>query len=90
MNKKKWSRLSIVVEKETSLALGAVSQVSGLSVSAVVRHLIAEPAAMMADAYCNSVSAASPEAVRAIEDQVDMFVEGQYGEYLRNRGSSHA
>jgi hypothetical protein len=89
MNKEKYARLTVVLDLKTDRAIRYVSAITETGVSELVRGLISVPAVAMADALSAAVEAKTPEQRKAVEDQMDMFVEGAYGDYLRVRGTAH-
>lgn len=89
MNKAIYSRLSVVVHAETAKHLSAIAQVSDSSVSAIVRGLIAEPAAVMAEHLGFIDGTTSPDAVAIAESKMDSYLADQYAAYLSARGQSH-
>ena len=88
MNEAKWSRLSLVVHSETAKDLALIAALSDSSVSKVVRDLITEPAAVMAEHLGIFTRDRSPEAVQKIEEQVDAFVDSKYDTYRSVREGS--
>lgn len=86
MDAEKYSRLTVVLDKRTDRALRHIAAITDTPVSAVVRDLLAEPAAAIADALVDVVAAKSPAERQTVLDQLDMFVEGAYGDYLQARG----
>lgn len=89
MNKEKYARLTIVLDRRTDRALRYVSELTDTGVSELVRELISVPAAAMADMLSAAVSAKTPGDLKMVEEQADMFVEGAYGEYLEHRSRNH-
>lgn len=89
MNKEKYARLTVVVDLQTDRALRYLAEQTDTGVSQIVRGLIAEPAAAMADALSGVVNAQTPAARQAAVDQIDMFVESAYGDYLNARNTAH-
>ena len=89
MNKQNWSRLSVVVHRQTAKPLADIAHVSDVSVSRIVRGLLAEPAALMAEHLNLLGESPGPDEIAALEGQVDLFIDNAYDEYKNSRGSSH-
>lgn len=89
MNKEKYARLCIVLDHETDRALRFVAAAAETGVSALVRELITVPALAMADAMGAAIAAKTPAERAAVEETLDLFVEGQYGSYLEQRSRRH-
>lgn len=89
MNKEKYSRLTVVLDRETDVALRHIAMVTDQGLSEVVRDLLAEPVAMISATLHKANAAKTPQDHQAMVDQVEMFVESAYGDYLRQRSSSH-
>lgn len=85
MNKDKYARLTIVLDQKTDQALRYISVMTDTGLSEVVRELISEPAAAYADMLGTALKAKTPADIKAASDNLDMFVEGAYGDYLRGR-----
>jgi hypothetical protein len=85
MNKEKYARLTVVVDLRTDKALRYLSAQTDIGISEIVRELIAEPAAAMADALSGVMSHPDGISQKAAMDQIDMFVEHAYQDYRFTR-----
>lgn len=84
MNREKYARLTVVVDLRTDKALRYLSQVTDRGVSEIVRELISEPAAAMADTF-SGLNTSDPDSVRAALDNMDLFVADAYADYTLTR-----
>lgn len=85
MNKEKYARMTVVLDVETDRALRCIALLTERGVSEVVRELVSEPALALAEGLSGASFALSADPNLSIDDTLDMFVEGAYGDYLRGR-----
>ncbi len=89
MDTEKYSRVSLVLDTRTNRALRYIAAFTERSVSEVARELLGEPAAAVADSLGDLQVIGKDGDVKAVLDQLDMFVEGAYGRYLKERSKVH-
>lgn len=89
MNKNLHARLTVVLDLETDRALRRISAITNQTVSSIVREIISEPAKVVASALDAALDAPDPASRKAILNQLEMFVEGSYGDYLKASGELH-
>lgn len=82
---KELRRLTVVLDVKTDRALRYIAQATDQGLSEVVRELISEPAWAYADMLDMVDRARTTGELKAVDDTLDMFVEGAYGDYLQAR-----
>lgn len=78
MNKRKWSRVTLVLDCKTASNVRYLSAALNTSVSAVVRDVLSEPVAFLADNVRAAASDPSPEHLRALSSRASDEVDTVY------------
>jgi hypothetical protein len=89
MNSDKLARLTVVLDVGTDRALRRIAELTNQGVSSVVRELLSGPAEAMVSILDVALSSGDPVAKQAALDQLEMFVESSYGDYLQLRDGTH-
>lgn len=73
MNTEKYTRVTVVLENDTSDALKFVARETGVSLSELVRGLLEQPAAFMRDTV-SALRGGDPAARAELLESLDLFV----------------
>jgi hypothetical protein len=86
MNKTKWSRVTVVLDKKTGDEIRYVSAVTGTPVSEIVRDVISAPVAHLAGTLQALQADQTPEALQRLQDSCTATVDQAHAEYHRRVG----
>ncbi len=86
MDRKKWSRVSVVLDKKTGDEIRYVSAVTGTPVSEVVRDMIADPVAHLAGTLRALQADPSPENLQRVQSTISDTVDRAHTEFHRRAG----
>jgi UDP-N-acetylglucosamine 2-epimerase len=86
MDKKKWSRVSVVLDKKTGDEIRYVSAVTGTPVSEIVRDVLADPVAHLAGTLRTLQADPSPESLKRLLDSTTATVDTAHAEFHRRHG----
>lgn len=86
MNKTKWSRVTVVLDKKTGDEIRYVSSVTGTPVSEIVRDVISDPVAHLAGALRVLHQDPSPEALERLRLASSAAVDAAYTDFHKRDG----
>jgi hypothetical protein len=78
MNKRKWSRVTLVLDCKTASNIRFLSAALNTTVSAVARDVLSEPVAFLADNVRGALSDPSPEHLEAMSSRASAEVDTAY------------
>jgi hypothetical protein len=88
MNKKKWCRLTLVLDPKTDADLRFVAGVVNASTSSVVRDVLSEPISFLADNLRHAIENPTPERLERFRVSSDAAVDEAYQRYQSFRSAS--
>ena len=86
MNKTKWSRVTVVLDKKTGDEIRYISEVTETPVSEIVRDVLSDPVAHLAGVLRQLQSDPSPEAMGRLEAQSRATVDRAHSEFHKRYG----
>lgn len=86
MNKTKWSRVTVVLDKKTGDEIRYVSEVTDTPVSEIIRDILSAPVSQLADTIKQLQADPSPEAMGRLEAKSRQSVDKAHGEFHRRFG----
>jgi hypothetical protein len=86
MNKTKWSRVTVVLDKKTGDEIRYVSAVTGTPVSEIVRDVISSPVAQLAGTLRELQADPSPERLEQLRSACGETVDSAHAEFHRRHG----
>lgn len=86
MNKTKWSRVTVVLDKKTGDEVRYISTVTGTPVSEIVREVVKDPVAHLAKLLTTLEQDPSAEALERLRLSSAATVDAAYNEFHRRHG----
>lgn len=86
MNKTKWSRVTVVLDKKTGDEIRYVSAVTNTPVSVIVRDVLADPVAYLAGNLKKLEANPTPEGLKALENTARETVDSAHAGFHKRYG----